>query len=139
MKRLLILPLLLLCLSACAGTMSQQTGTQSAVVSAQGAAQKSLYAIGVTLQAAPGVLDALYNAGKLSKADYNNAVPVYNQALASYQLAVSALFASVKAGQDPNQSTAYVLALNTFLTDKTNIDNLLTAFQAQPVGSGVTP
>lgn len=137
MKRFLMIPLMALCLSGCAGTMTSTSVPPTAIVSAQDAATTSLYTIGAALQATPKVLDALYNAGKLSKQDYNNAVPIYNQALASYNLAVNALKAAVSAGQDPNTTTAYVLALNGFMTDKTNIDNLLTAFGQQPIGAGV--
>ena len=138
MKKLLVVLMAALCLTACAGTITTPSSQPTAVTSAQDAAQKSLYAIGTALQATPGILDALYNAGKVSKTDYNKVVPVYNQALASYQLAVTALKAAVAAGQDPNTATAYVSALQTFLTDKTNIDNLLSAMGAQPIGTGVS-
>jgi hypothetical protein len=134
-KYLILLPLIVLSLCSCAGTLSTPTTATSAVVSAQDAAEKSLYAVGVALQAAPGVMDALYKAGKLSKDDFNSAVPIYNRALASYQVAVSALKAAVTAGQDPTQATGYVSALNTFLADKGTIDNLLTAFGSKPVGT----
>jgi hypothetical protein len=136
LKRLFLIPLLLLSLTACAttGTISGPTSPPTAVSSAQDAATKSLYAIGVALQATPGILDALYNAGKLSKEDYNKAVPVYNQALASFNLAANALKAATAAGQDPNATTAYLSALNSFILDKNNMDNLLTAFGQTPIG-----
>ena len=141
LKRLFLIPLLLMSLSACAttGTISGPSTPATAVSSAQAAATKSLYAIGVALQATPGILDALYNAGKLGKEDYNKVVPIYNQALASFNLAVNALKAATAAGQDPNATTAYIAALNSFITDKSNMDNLLTAFGQAPIGTGVKP
>lgn len=141
MRKLFLLSLLILSISACAttGTITTPSSPQSVVVSAQDAASKSLYAIGTALQATPQILDALYAAGKMSKADYNKVVPIYNQALGSYNLAVAALKASVSAGQDPSNSVGYVAALNSFLTDKTTIDNMLVAFGQKPIGTGVTP
>ena len=138
MKKLIIAVFAVLTLVGCAGTMSGPTGQPAAITAAQDAATKSLYAIGTALQAAPQVMDALYNAGKMSKADYNAAVPIYNQVLASYKLAVNALQAAVTAGQDPNAATAYVAALQSFLTDKNNVDNLLTAMGQNPIGKGIS-
>lgn len=135
MWKFVIMSLMALSLSACAGnTLVTPTTPPTAITSAQDAAQKSLYAIGTALQATPGTMTALYDAGKISKADYNKVVPVYNQAVASYQLAVSALQTATKAGIDPSTATSYVMALQTFMTDKTNIDNLLTAFGQKPAG-----
>jgi hypothetical protein len=136
MKKLFLVPLLLLALSACAGnsTISTPNSPPPAVVSAQDAAQKSLYAIGVALQATPGILEALYDAGKISKADYNKVVPIYNQALGSFNLAVNALKAAVAAGQDPGNVAAYQTALMGFLADKQNVDNLLAAYGQTPIG-----
>jgi PBP1b-binding outer membrane lipoprotein LpoB len=138
MKKLFLLPLLILAFNfaGCAG-MSTTTKPASAVASAQTAAQQSLYAIGTALQAAPAVMDALYNAGKMSKVDYNNAVPIYNQALWSFKLAVSALNAVVDAEQDPTQVSAYVKALSDFLGDKAIFDELLGAYGSVPVGAVV--
>ena len=138
MLRFLAVIILAISLTGCAGTLSTSTTTSTAVQSAQNAAQQSLYAVGVALQATPGIVDALYNAAKITKDIYNSIAQGYNQALASYQLAVKALQAATTAGQDPNTATAYVAALQTFLTDKTNIDNLLTAYGQKPIGSGVT-
>jgi hypothetical protein len=139
MKKLFLMSLLILSLSACAttGTITSPTTAPSAVVSAQDAASKSLYAIGTALQATPQVLDALYAAGKMSKADYNAAVPIYNRSLGSYNLAVTALQASMVAGQDPSSAATYTSAMQTFLSDKTLIDNMLLAYGAQPIGAGV--
>ncbi len=137
MKKYLILPLLLLALSGCAGTINTPTGPPSPVASAQDAAEKSLYAIGAALQATPGILNALYDAGKIGKTDFNNAASIYNQALGSYKMAVNALKAAVDAGTDPNTSTAYLTAFNAFMGDKKLIDNLLLAFGEKPIGTGV--
>ena len=138
MKRILFLVLLALTLNGCA-TLSGTPATPAAVVSAQDAATKSLYAIGALLQATPGVLDSLYAADKLSKTDYNSAVAAYNQALASFNVACEALNTAVKAEQDPATVTSYIQALQSFLGDKTALDNIMTAIGAQPIGTGVTP
>jgi hypothetical protein len=90
-------------------------------------AQRSLYALGAALEATPKVMEGLYSAGKITKADYNAVTPIYNQALASFKLAVAALNTAVASGADPNGSTAYLAALSGFLTDKANVDNLMTA------------
>jgi len=125
-----------LSLSACAGTMTGPTTQPTAITAAQDAAQQSLYAIGTALQATPPIVTALYNAAKINKDTYNSIAAGYNKALASFQLAVSALQAATTAGTDPNTATAYTMALATFMTDKTNIDNLLTASGQTPIGSG---
>ena len=139
MKRSLILLSLILSLNACAATsITTPTTPSSPIVSAQDAAGKNLYAIGAALQATPGILESLYSAGKLSKADYNKVVPTYNQALGSFNLAVNALQVAVKAGQDPGNTTAYLEALNAFLLDKATLDNLLLAFGQKPIGAGTS-
>ena len=133
-----LIPLLLaFSLSACAGTLTTPTTQPSAITSAQTAAENSLYAIGTALQATPGILNALYDAGKISKDDFNKCVPVYDQALASFQLAVTALKSAKDAGQDPNMVAGYTTALTAFLTDKANIDNLVTAFGKTPAGGAL--
>ncbi len=138
MFRLIPLLFLLLLNFGCATTgINGNPATPPAIVSAQNAAQDSLYAIGTAMQATPGILNALYDAGKLSKTDYNNAVPVFNQALASFQLAVTALKAAKTAEQDPNTTAAYVTALKSFLDDKNSIDNLMTAFGKKPIGASL--
>jgi hypothetical protein len=138
MKKLFLIPLMILALAACAGqTITPTTTTAAPIVSAQIAAQDSLYATGVALQATPKVMDALYQAGKMSKAEYNSVVPVYNRVQTSYKLAVAALDTEISAGRNPNTATAYLDALQTLTTNKTNIDNLLTAYGQAPVGAGV--
>ena len=137
MFKILMSLLLAFSLSACAGTLTTPTTQPSAITSAQTAAENSLYAIGTALQATPGILNALYDAGKLSKDDFNKAVPVYNQALASFQLAVTALKTAKDAGADPNMVAGYTTALAAFMTDKANIDNLVTAFGKTPAGGAL--
>lgn len=139
MRKLLLLPLLLLSLSAlpACSTMSATSGSSNAVVQAQDAASKTLYALGAALQATPGICDALYNSGKITKDQYNSVVPVYNQVLGAFDLAVQALNQAVAAGQDPNAVPAYSQALGAFLTDKATIDNLILALGGQPIGQGV--
>jgi hypothetical protein len=114
------------------------SSTSASICSAEDAASKTLYALGAALQATPGILDALYTAGKITKEQYNSSVPVYNQVLASFNLAVAALSQSVTAGQDPNSVPAYTAALGAFLADKSTIDNLILALGGQPVTQGVT-
>ena len=141
MKRLIPLLLLLLAfnLGGCATTGLNGTSTvPAAVVSAQDAATKSLYAIGALLQATPGVLDALYNASKINKDQYNQSALVYNQALSSFNIACEALKTAISAGQDPASISAYVSALQSFLSDKTVLDNLMTAIGSQPIGTAIT-
>jgi hypothetical protein len=135
MLKFLAVLILAFSLAACAGTMTTQP---TAVAAAQNAAQQSLYAVGVALQATPAIVTALYNAAKINKDTYNSIVQDYNTTLAAYQLAVSALQAATTAGEDPNLAVGYVNALATFTTDKTNIDNLLTASGQKPIGAGVT-
>ena len=126
MKTLLLLIPICLLLNGCPASAIKPTDAPSTpIASAQQAAEKSLYAAGSALKAAPEVLEALYNAGKLSKVDYNNAVPVYNQALASFNVAVDALKATIAIGADPNKTLAYTKALSTFITDKATVDNLI--------------
>ena len=141
MKKLFLTAVMLLMICSCAGntTLTPTSNTSAAITSAQDAAEKSLTAIGIALQATPAVLNALYDSGKMSKQDYNNAVPVYNQAVASFKLAVSALSDIKKAGQDPNVSPDYLDALGAFVKDKQNIDNMTSLFSQNKIGSGVEP
>ena len=124
MKRLLIALLLSVTLAGCATTGTTPATPQ---VAAQDVATKSLLSVGAVLQAAPGIVNALYDAGKLSKADYNNFVMIYNQALASFNLADEALQVAIKAGQDPNMTIAYTTALANFMTSKKTVSDLIAA------------
>lgn len=124
----------------CATKGSMSTGTNSAVTAvttAQQAANQTLYIIGSALKATPDVVEALYTSGKITKEQYNSVVPTYNQALASYILAVDALEAATAAGKDPGTTAAYATALATFMVNKTNLDNLLVALGGQKIGTGV--
>ena len=125
MKKLTLLPLLILSLNL-AGCPSS-TVAPTPTVQAQIAVTQTLNALGVALKATPGVLDTLYNNGKIAKDTYNAAAKAYNQALASYQLAVSALNNAVAAGQDPNTATAYLSALLAFTTNQDNLNKLMIA------------
>ena len=136
MLKFLAVMILAFSLAGCAGTMTGPTYQPTAITAAQTAAQQSLYAIGLALQATPGITQALYDASKINKETFNSVAVTYNKALASYQLAVAALKAATDAGQDPNTATAYVTALQTFIMDKEHIDSLLTAMGAQPIGTG---
>lgn len=138
MRRFLLLLLIPLTLSfsGCTG-MASTSGTSSAVVQAQDAASRTLYAFGAGLEAIPAVVDALYQAGKITKDQRNSVVPIYNRALASFNLAVSALSQAVTAGVDPSTSSGYSTAFATFMLDKNNIENLILALGGQPIGQGV--
>jgi hypothetical protein len=127
MKKFLILLPLLFSLTGCPGALVPTDQTAAPIVSAQKAAEQSLYAAGAALQAAPKIMQALYDAGKMSKTDYNNAVPVYNQALASFNAAVNALKAAVNIGADPTKIANYDAALTTFLGDAKAVNDLITA------------
>lgn len=126
MKKLLIvlsLAILSLNLTGCPSSTVASTPT----VQAQIAVTQTLNALGVALKATPGILDTLYTNGKITKDTYNAAANVYNQTIASYKLAVSALNTTVAAGQDPNTSTAYLSALFNFTTNQDNLNNLIAA------------
>ena len=125
MKKIFLIPILLLALnlSGCPSLAVAPTP----VIQSQVAVTQTLNAVGAVLKTTPGVLNALYDAGKITKATYNEAATAYNQALASYQLAVSALNTAVSAGQDPNNATAYITALAAFMTKQDNLNSLLTA------------
>ncbi len=127
MKQLIILAFLAISMT-CTGCATTAPGTSTTTVQqAQQVAEKSLYAAGSVLKATPPVLNALYDAGKISKADYNNAVVIYNRALASFNVAVDVLKGCVAAGQDPGGSTVYLAALTTFATDSSTVNNVITA------------
>lgn len=127
MKKLILLLILPLCLSlsACAGTV--KPAEPQSVASAQQAAQKSLLAAGATLKATPEIMNALFASGKISKAAYNETVPIYNQALASFNVALETLKLAISAGQDPNAVAAYSSATLKFFSDKKIIDDLILA------------
>jgi len=137
MKRLLCITMLvasLFTINGCAG-ISTTPGTSTAITDSENAATQTLYAIGTALQATPGIVDALYNAGKITKSDYNNITTIYNQALGAYNLAEAALKDAINAGQDPSTVVNYTNAITTFLSDKTMLDNLVMAFNGQPIGT----
>lgn len=125
MKRLILLALFMFVIAGCGATMSTKSSASQAVVSAQGAATETLYGMGALLHSAPKIADALYASGKITKEQYNSIVPIYNRALASFNLAVSALDTAVDAGKDPNAVAAYSEAVLAFLVDKREIETLL--------------
>lgn len=127
MKYLMILLVCLaLALPGCATTSTTST-PQTALTQVQTASMQSLLAMGTILRACPGTMDALYAAGKVTKEQYNQVTVIYNRALASYSLTVEALKTVMRTGEDPNQATAYITALSTFITDNGNLNNLVVA------------
>jgi len=130
----MLIPLMLIFASGCATFNKGPDLTP--LQNSQQAAEQTVYAIGVSLQAIPGICDAFYAAGKMDKETYNKVVPIYNQALGSYKLLLMALRESLVAGNDPNAQTAYVTALNRFLLDKQMLDSLALALGVQPAGGG---
>jgi len=134
MKKLLILLVLAFVCAGCGTTMSTTSKASQAVVSAQGAATQTLYGMGALLQSTPKIVDGLYASGKLTKEQFNSVVPVYNQALGSFNLAVAALKSATDAGQDPNTVLAYSKALAQFLVDKNLIENLVLSLSGQSIG-----
>ena len=127
---LIIVTFLALTMPGCAITGT--TTTPTVVVQSQRAAEQSLLAVGAILRSTPGTMDALYASGKVTREQYNSVTAIYNRALASYTLAVDALKAAMLASQDPQQSTAYLSALSTFLLDQANLNALLTAMGGTP-------
>jgi hypothetical protein len=122
-------------ITSCATTMTNsagQTVTLSPLEQSQDVATKATLVLGQILVTTPGVLKTAYSNSKMSKTDFNNSVDIYNRALASYTILNQALQTTIKAGLDPSSAAVYQLALTQFLTDKTSLDNLLTAL-GQPV------
>lgn len=131
MQKFLML-LVLICLplnfTGCSTKVVTPTSNTTTSVSAFEVAQKALYASGAVLDTVQKYCDGLYDAGKLSKADYNSFVPKYNQALAAFKLAVSALNSAKAINADPTSYSAYVMALADFTSKKNIIDELVTSF-----------
>lgn len=129
MKRFLILPILLLSLVACCNGCSTTPATTPGVVTTTGVlsdqtvnvTQKALLAIGSLLQATPGTAQALFDAGKITKDQYNQVATVYNKVLAAWNLAVGTL--KVGASAD-----TYNAAFSAFLGQKADLDALLAQF-----------
>lgn len=137
MKKLAILLVLVLLVAGCGSTVSTTSKASQAVVSAQGAATQTLYGMGALLQSTPKIVENLYSSGRLTKEQFNSVVPIYNQALGSFNLAVAALKSAVDAGQDPNTVSAYSKALAQFLIDKNLIENLVLSLSGQPIVGGI--
>jgi hypothetical protein len=134
MKKLILFPLLMLSLLAlnpgCATTKTDPTGVtvpMSKIEQAQDAATKSVLSLGEVIIVAPGALKAARTANYLTRDQFNDAVDIYNRALASYSLLNKALQATITAGVDPTSATGYVAAMATFVTDKALLDNIMTA------------
>jgi type IV secretory pathway VirB6-like protein len=117
MKRFLILPILLLSLAGCATTVTVPT-TGILTADQVTIAQKPLIAVGAMLQATPGTLQVLLDAGKITKDDYNKVVPIYNKVLAGWKVAVQALTVGASAA-------SYSAAYDAFMADKTDLDALI--------------
>lgn len=133
LKRALLPFLLLLCLtlslgcSGCAGTTPGPAQQTTTLDQAQDAATKTVLAMGDILISAPNLLKAARQSGKLTKADYNSSVEIYNQALASYTLLNQALQAAITAGKDPAGLDSYSIALAKFLVDRNLLNNFVIA------------
>lgn len=125
-KILLSLTLILsLGFAGCATTNQNLTPAQQGIATTQ----TYVYSIGATLKATNDAVEALYTAGKIDKDTYNKQIlPVYNQALGSYQLLVAAMDRAVALGMNPTDYPAYAQALMTFLTDQRILDSLIAAF-----------
>ena len=121
---LLALSILLAFNSGCATTpVSTGAVTTTGILSDQtvNITQKALLAIGSLLVATPGTAQALLDAGKINKDQYNQIVPVYNKVLAGWNAAVSALKVGATA-------ESYNAAFSAFLADKAELDALLAQF-----------
>jgi len=121
---LLALSILLVYSGGCATTpVSTGAVTTTGILSDQtvNITQKALLAIGSLLVATPGTAQALLDAGKINKDQYNQIVPVYNKVLAGWNTAVSALKVGATA-------ESYNAAFSAFLADKAELDALLAQF-----------
>jgi hypothetical protein len=110
--------------SGCATTpVSTGVVTTTGILSDQtvNTTQKALLAIGSLLEATPGTTQALLDAGKITKDDYNKIVPVYNKVLVSWKAAKAVL----KVGATAD---SYNAAFSAFLADKAEFDALLAQF-----------
>ena len=127
MKRLLF-PLLLLLSIALAGCATPSiVATGSTVTQAQSAATKTVLSLGEVLVAAKSGLIQARQSGQLTKDQFNQAVDIYNQALASYKLLNISCQAAVTIGTDPTAQKNYIDALSRFLADKGLLDTIMTA------------
>lgn len=127
MRRLFVTLTLILSLgfAGCATTGQNLTPAQQSIATTQ----NYVYSIGATLKATYDAVETLYASGKVSKDTYNKQIlPVYNQALGSYQLLVSVMDRAVALGVNPSDYPAYASAMLTFLTDQKNLDSLIIAF-----------
>jgi hypothetical protein len=126
-SRLLLLPLLLLLLlpitlNGCATPGGGQTS--AAQVSAN-----SLIAMGDAIKQTPATADALFSAGKITKAQYNQIAMAYTQAQAAYIVAVDAEEAYIKAADSPDKATAYRTAFDQAVKSLGDLQALVKSFQ----------
>lgn len=95
---------------------------------AQESATKTVLVLGSIFASAPGIIKTARDANKISKEQYNNAVDLYNQALASYSLLNKTLQVVITENVDPSSNSKYVTAMSQFLLDRKNLETLITAF-----------
>jgi hypothetical protein len=136
--RTLLLPLafmtaLLFNLAILPGCATTSTGTQ---VSATHAASTSLIAAGDLIKQTPAVADALFAAGTIDKAQYNQIADAYTKAQAAYIVAVDAAEAAVQAGNDPDIAAAAQVTLTQLATSAGDLQTLLAAFRTAPPQGG---
>ena len=125
MKRILIAIMLSLsaaCFTGCPATTVAPTGTVATpgILSDQtvNITQKVLIGFGTLLQATPGTLEALFESNKITKDQYNAAVPIYNKVLVGWNAAVSALVIGAS-------SDTYNAAFNAMMADKADLDAII--------------
>lgn len=128
MRKFLMLTLLLLAfnMTGCPAATVAPTGP-TVIEQAQDTATKAVLALGEVLIVAPKALKTARLTGQLDKAGYNNAVDIYNQALASYTLLNQALQAAITAGKDPTSVGSYISALAKFTADRQLLGDIITA------------
>jgi uncharacterized protein (UPF0261 family) len=132
MKKLILLPLLILALlvNGCATTKIDPSGAtvpMTKIEQAQDTATKTVLSLGEVLISAPKLLKTARQAGQLTKEAYNDAVDIYNQALASYTLLNRALSAAIAAGQDPSAIAGYTKALAAYMSERDLLSNIIAA------------
>jgi hypothetical protein len=137
-KRFIFIPILLFMFSlmACATTPVTPVDPTAPIVlpapktaleQTQDTATKSVVAMGqVLFTAKPAIINARKVGFITTKEGFNNAVDIYNKALASYALLNRGLQAAITAGKDPSTFMGYTTALSTYTADKKNLDALLT-------------
>ena len=131
MKKLILLFLILLSLTSnsCSTITTQPTSASTTLEQTQDVAIKSVVSLGTVLVTAPSMLKTARLSNLLTKTDYNNAVDIYNQALAAYNILNTSLQAVITAKEDPSKASTYLTALAAYLTKINALNDILKALK----------